>query len=303
MRKAKIYGTVFVMIAFILVSCSSNIESDQIRGKILIDGSSTVAPVTGAIIEIFQEENNVIDITMGISGTGGGFKKFISGETAISNASRPMKPEEKAAAAENGVKYYELGVAKDAIAFVINPENTWLENISIEQLAEIWKKDSVITRWSDLDSSYPDEKINLFGPGTDSGTYDYFREVSVGAKAEIRSDYTASEDDNVLVIGVSGDKYALGYFGFIYYAENQNRLKSVPINGVEPSEKTVNSGAYTPLSRPLYIYVNKSEYQENPAVKLFVDYYLETVSNVVIDLGYPALTAAEYESEREKLKD
>lgn len=291
--------------ALTLSACSGNSESSQtgnVSGKITIDGSSTVAPITEAIIEEFQAENDKIEIAMGISGTGGGFKKFTTGETEISNASRKIKAEEKTAATEKGIEYYELEVAKDAISVVVNKDNTWAKNLTKEQLQKIWLKDSTMNMWSDIDPSWPQEKIKLYGPGTDSGTYDYFNEVIIGKDNKMRADFTASEDDNTLVTGISGDKYALGYFGYAYYEENKAKLTALSIDSIMPTAQTVQDGTYTPLSRALYIYVNKDKYKNDAAVKLFVDYYLDNAENIAADVGYPALEADGYTKEKAKLK-
>lgn len=293
--------TLLMGMVLLLTGCGAAATENKVSGKILIDGSSTVAPLTGAIIETFQEKNNSIEITMGISGTGGGFKKFVKGETQISNASRPMKKEEQETAKTNGIEYIELEIAKDAIAVVKNPTNTWAEELTTEQLKQIWTKGSTISKWSDLDPTWPAEQIKLYGPGQDSGTFDYFKEVILGSDGEIRTDYTASEDDNVLVTGVAGDKNALGFFGYLYFEENSSKLSAIAVNGVLPSVETVNDGTYKPLSRPIFIYVNKKSYNEEEAVKLFVDFYLDTIGDIATDLGYPALSKTEYDTVKEKL--
>ncbi|MDX1670601.1 MAG: PstS family phosphate ABC transporter substrate-binding protein, partial [Limnobacter sp.] len=230
-----------------------------------IDGSSTVFPITEAVAEDFQiQEKGKIRVTVGISGTGGGFKKFCRGETDISGASRPIKEKEMAKCAEAGVKYIELPVAFDALTVVINPENTWAKTLTTGQLKTAWEAaaQNKINNWNQIDPSFPDVPLNLYGPGTDSGTYDYFKEVIIGKdasgkKGDTRADYTASEDDNVLVQGVSGDKGGLGYFGFAYYEENKDKLDAVAIvnsdgDAVLPSSKAVNEGTYNPLSRPIF---------------------------------------------------
>ena len=295
--------TLLMGMVLLLTGCGAAATENKVSGKILIDGSSTVAPLTGAIIETFQEKNSSIEITMGISGTGGGFKKFVKGETQISNASRPMKKEEQETAKTNGIEYIELEIAKDAIAVVKNPANTWAGELTSEQLKQIWMKDSTISKWSDLDATWPAEQIKLYGPGQDSGTFDYFKEVILGSDGEIRTDYTASEDDNVLVTGVAGDKNALGFFGYLYFEENSTKLSAVAVNGVLPSVETVNDGTYKPLSRPIFIYVNKEAYNTDEAVKLFVDFYLDTIGVLATDLGYPALSETEYDTEKAKLKN
>jgi len=267
------------------------------ESTITVDGSSTVFPITEAMAEEFMAENSDVRITVGVSGTGGGFSKFCAGETVISNASRPIKDEEAATCAENGINYVEIPVAYDAITVVINPDNDWAEEMSVEQLAMLWEPDAegTVTTWSDIDSSWPDEPINLFGPGTDSGTFDYFTDEIVGEEGASRADYTASEDDNILVLGVQRDSNALGYFGMAYYLENQGSLKAVAVDGVYPGPETVNDGSYTPLSRPIFIYVREDSLMEDEALSSFVEYYLENAASIVPEIGYVALPSEMYE--------
>lgn len=262
---------------------------------IQIDGSSTVYPITEAMAEEFMAENSGTEITVGVSGTGGGFSKFCAGETDISNASRPIKDEEAATCAANGIEYIQLPVAYDAITVVIHPDNDWAEEMSVEQLAQLWapEAEGTIQNWSDIDSSWPDEPINLFGPGTDSGTFDYFTDEIVGEEGSSRADYTASEDDNILVLGVARDPNALGYFGMAYYLENQGDLKAVAVDGVYPGPETVNDGSYTPLSRPIFIYVRRDSL-ERPEVSAFVEYYISNAEAIVPDIGYVPLPADDY---------
>lgn len=291
-------------VAFSMLSCGNN-KKENDSSTITIDGSSTVYPVTEAIAEEFRTESPRTDVTIGVSGTGGGFQKFGRGEIDIANASRPIKEDEKAIAAQNNIDFVELEVAYDGLAVVVNPENDWLECITIEELKKIWEPGAqgTITRWNQINPEWPDEEIHLFGPGVASGTFDYFTEAVVGTSGSSRGDYTASEDDNVLVQGVSGDKYGLGFFGLAYYEENSDKLRMVAVNGgegcVEPSAETVSNGTYAPLSRPLYIYVNSSSL-ENPAVVDFVEFYLNEAPNLLKDVGYIPLTSDEYKREREK---
>ena len=265
----------------------------ELSGTIKIDGSSTVYPITQAVAEEFMAENPGVNVTVGVSGTGGGFAKFTRGETDISNASRPIKDEEKTTAEENGVEYTELTVAIDGIAVVVNPQNDWVDHLTVDELKKIWEPNSKVKKWSDIRPGWPDEPIQLYGPGTDSGTFDYFTGEVVGEEGASRTDYTASEDDNQLVTGVASDKYALGYFGYAYYVENKDKLKAVPIDGgsgpVEPNDETIASGTYKPLSRPVFIYVNNEAYKTRPEVKAFVDYYLEVVRDMAPEVGYIAL--------------
>lgn len=255
------------------------------------DGSSTVGPITQAIAEEFGKSNPGVRITVGISGTGGGFKKFVIGETDISNASRPIKSGEAAAAKKGGVGYIELPVAYDALTVVVNKQNTWARSLSKDELKKIWEPGSTVKRWSQVRAGFPNRPIRLYGPGTASGTFDYFTEAINGKEKASRSDYTASEDDNVLVEGVSRDVGALGYFGYAYYEENQNKLNAVAVNGVGPSPAAVISGKYQPLSRPLFIYVSKSA-ASKPAVAKFVRFYLANASKIAKRVGYVGLPSS-----------
>ncbi|HEY8415583.1 MAG TPA: PstS family phosphate ABC transporter substrate-binding protein [Thermaerobacter sp.] len=268
-------------------------EGDQLSGNIRIDGSSTVYPITQAVAEEFMAENPGVNVTVGVSGTGGGFEKFTRGEIPISNASRPIKDDEKARAEQNGIAYTELTVAMDGISVVVNPQNDWVDHLTVEELKKIWEPNSKVKKWSDIRPGWPDQPIKLYGPGTDSGTFDYFTDEIVGEEGASRTDYTASEDDNQLVTGVANDKYALGYFGYAYYMENKDKLKAVPIDGgngpVAPTDETIANGTYKPLSRPIFIYVNNEAYKTRPEVKAFVDYYLEVVKEIAPEVGYIAL--------------
>jgi phosphate transport system substrate-binding protein len=261
--------------------------------SVKVDGSSTVGPVTQAVAEEFRKERPNVRVIVGISGTGGGFKKFSMGETDISDASRPIKDSEKEACAKNGVEYIELQVAFDGLAVLVNPQNDWCDCLTVEQLKAIWQPESAVNKWSDLNPDWPDEKFDLYGPGTDSGTFDYFTEAIMGEARSSRSDYTPSEDDNMLVTGIAEEKYALGYFGYAYYAENKDKLKLLGIdpgdgNCVKPSEQTVNDHSYHPLSRPLYIYVSKKSLQR-PEVRAFVEYYLSNAAKLAPEVGYVAV--------------
>ncbi|MGF1518823.1 MAG: PstS family phosphate ABC transporter substrate-binding protein [Nodosilinea sp.] len=263
--------------------------------RIQIDGSSTVYPVTEAMAEEYMTENRGTQVTVGVSGTGGGFQKFCAGETDISNSSRPISDEEAALCAENDIEYIQLQVGIDALTVVVNQENTWAESMTVEQLATLWGPDAegTITRWNQIDPSWPNEPIGLFGPGTDSGTFDYFTEEIVGEGGASRADFTASEDDNILVLGVARDANALGYFGMAYYLENQDSLKAVAVDGVAPTPENVSNGTYTPLSRPLFIYVSRTSL-ERPEVSSFVEFYLSNAETLVPEIGYVPLSAEEY---------
>ena len=276
--------------------------SAALADVVKIDGSSTVYPITEAVAEEFQKaKKNAIKVTVGISGTGGGFKKFCRGEVDIANASRPILKKEMDACKEAGIEYIELPVAFDALTVVANPKNAFLKEMTVEQLKAIWEPaaQGKITRWNQVNPAWPDAPIKLFGAGSDSGTFDYFTEAIVGKAKSSRGDYTASEDDNVLVQGVSRDVNAIGYFGYAYYAENTAKLKAVPIvekagkPGVLPSEESVLKGTYQPLSRPIFIYINPKAL-EKPEVKEFVEFYMKNASKLTKEVKYVPLPAKAY---------
>ncbi|MFZ1808299.1 MAG: PstS family phosphate ABC transporter substrate-binding protein [Cyclobacteriaceae bacterium] len=294
-----------ILAASVALSCgskndSSNSASDYLTGEVKIDGSSTVYPITEAIAEEFRVDQPKVRVTVGVSGTGGGFNKFSRGESDINDASRPIKDQEAAICAENNVKFLELTIAYDGLAVLINKENTWVDHFTVEELKKIWEPSAqgTITKWSQIREGWPDEQFNLYGPGVASGTYDYFTEVIVGESGSSRGDYTASEDDNVLVQGISGDVNSIGFFGLAYYEENIDKLKLVGVdNGsgpIEPSTQTVKDGTYAPLSRPVFIYVNDVA-AKRPEVVEFVNFYLNNASILVPDVGYIALPQAEYQ--------
>lgn len=263
----------------------------SLDGRVTVDGSSTVFPVTQAMAEEFQLQAPGVEVPVGVSGTGGGFEKFCSNETDISDASRPIKPEEAEACAANDVEYVEIPVAWDGIAVVVNPANEWVECLTVEELTKMWapEAEGEVTSWQDIRADFPDEPLDLYGPGTDSGTYDYFTDAIVGEEGASRGDFTASEDDNVLVQGVAGSKGAIGFFGYAYYEENQNILKLVGVDAgdgcIEPSETTINDGTYQPLSRPIFIYVSTTA-AERPEVQAFVNFYLENAAEIIPQIGY-----------------
>jgi len=271
-----------------------------------IDGSSTVYPITEAVVEEFGKLHPRVRPTVGISGTGGGFKKFLLGETDINDASRPISPVEIAEAAKHGIEFIELPVAYDGIVIVVNKDNAFLEKITVEQLRSIWQPGSTVNKWSDVDPSWPAEPIKLYGPGTDSGTFDYFTKVVHGKETACRADFTASEDDNMLVQGVAGDPNSLGFFGFAYYVENIERLKLIPVDAgegpVAPSVDTINDGTYAPLSRPLFLYV-RPKALERDVVAAFVDFYLENAATLAAEVGYVALPAEVQALTNQRLKD
>jgi phosphate transport system substrate-binding protein len=275
---------------------------------ITADGSSTVFPVTEAVAEEFQKANPGTRVTVGRSGTGGGFQKFCRNETDISNASRPIRSPEPERCQQAGVEFIELPVAYDGLAVVVNPRNTWVQSMTVAELKKLWEPaaQGKILRWNQVRPDWPDQEIHLFGAGVDSGTFDYFTEVVVGKSTQSRGDYTSSEDDNVIVQGVSGDQYALGYFGYAYYEENKDKLRIVPVdNGkgpIAPSPETVANGTYTPLSRPIFIYV-KAKALERPEVRGFVDFYLAKGAALIREVGYVPLTDAEYGLVRKRLTE
>ncbi|MBE9179058.1 PstS family phosphate ABC transporter substrate-binding protein [Oculatella sp. LEGE 06141] len=265
---------------------------------IQIDGSSTVYPITEAVAEEFMGQNRGTQVTVGISGTGGGFARFCNGETAISNASRPIKSSEVEACSANGVEYIELPIAYDALTIVVNPDNDWVDSLSFAELKTMWEPDAqgTITNWNQVRSSFPDAPLELYAPGTDSGTFDYFTETIVGESGASRGDFTASEDDNILVQGVAQSENALGYFGLAYYEENADRLMAVPIDGgngpVAPSAETVENESY-PLARPIFIYIS-AEAAERPEVQAFVEFYLNNATTLVPEVGYVPLSEEIY---------
>jgi phosphate transport system substrate-binding protein len=275
---------------------------------IKIDGSSTVFPISEAVAEEFQKaKKGAVKVTVGISGTGGGFKKFCRGETDISNASRPISKSEMADCQKAGVTYLEMPVAYDALSVVVNPKNTWLKDISIADLKKIWEPaaQGKIKRWNQVNPAWPDRPMKLFGAGADSGTFDYFTEAVTGKSKSSRGDFTASEDDNVLVQGVSRDVDALGFFGFAYYSENQDKLKALPISwkggkSIPPSMDSVINGSYQPLSRPIFIYV-KADSAKRPEIREFIDFFNKNASKLVREVKYVPLPAAAYAHNQDTL--
>jgi phosphate transport system substrate-binding protein len=278
----------------------------ELSGTIEADGSSTVAPFTEAVIEEFAAVAPGVAVTNGVSGTGGGFKRFVEGETALSNASRPIAEDEVEIAATNGVNWYEFEVCYDGLSVVVNPANDWVDSLTVEQLRDLWIEGSTVTNWSDLNPEWPEEAIELYGPGSDSGTFDYFNESILGDDMAPRTDYQPSEDDNVLVQGVAGSPNALGYFGYAYYLENSDSLRVVPIDGgngpVEPNHDTIADGSYSPLSRPLFEYVNAEMLQSEPALQEFMRFMLANSGPLAEDVGYIALPGEEIQAQQDKLE-
>ncbi len=280
-------------LALVLSACSGEDDanaSDEggsgASGSVAVDGSSTVFPMSDAAAELLAEENPDIEVSVSESGTGGGFEKFCAGDTDISDASRAIEEDEVAACEAEGIEYTELQVATDALTVVVHPDLD-VDCLTVDQLVQLWAPGSTVTNWKDLDPSFPDQEIALFGPGTDSGTYDYMASEIVDPDAEepaTRDDYEASEDDNVLVQGVAGTEGATGYFGYTYYEENADSLKALGIDSgagcVEPSAETAQAGEYTPLARPLFIYVSNASYNDNEAVKAYVDFYIENLAQI-----------------------
>ena len=288
------------LLALLFVACGG--VGSGLQGTVTVDGSSTVFPISEAVAEEFRSAEPVVRVTIGISGTGGGFKRFCAGDTDISNASRPIKDSEREACARRGIEFLELEVALDGLSVVVHPKNDFIDFLTVAELKRIWEPGSKIRRWNQVRPHWPDERIQLFGPGTDSGTFDYFTEVIAGASGASRSDFTASEDDNVLVRGIAGERYSLGYFGYAYFTENRDKIKAVPIDPgdgvpVPPTKQTVHDGSYRPLSRPLFMYVNVSSLRESLAVREFVGFYLAEGAVLVSEVGYVSLPPNRYEEQ------
>ncbi len=289
-RKTQIFLAPIAMVAVLaLAACGGADAGDDdgssgASGNVVVDGSSTVVPMSTAAQELLNEENPDVKVTVSEAGTGGGFERFCNEETDISDASRPIEDDEVAACEEKGIEYTELQVATDALTVVVHPDLA-VDCLTTGQLIQLWEPGSDVTNWNQLDPSFPDQEVALFGPGTDSGTYDYMANDVIGSEEEAtRDDYEASEDDNVLVQGVAGTEGATGYFGYTYYEENADSLKALAIdngNGcIEPSAETAQAGEYTPLARPLFIYVNNAKYNDNPAVAAYVDFYIENLAEI-----------------------
>ncbi len=295
MKQLKIYAAVAAVLGGVAATPAATAQ------VVKVDGSSTVFPVTEAVAEDFQKaKKGATKVTVGISGTGGGFKKFCRGETDVSNASRPILKQEMADCKAAGIEYFELPVAFDALTVVINPKNNFIKTLTVAELKKMWEPGAQgkVTRWNQVNPAWPDAPIKLFGPGADSGTFDYFTEAVVGKSKSSRGDFTASEDDNVLVQGVSRDVNGLGYFGYAYYIENKDKLKAVPIvnekgQAVEPSMEAVLKGTYTPLARPIFIYVNAKSLGK-PEVKEFVEYYMKHGSKLAKEVKYVPLPDMAY---------
>jgi phosphate transport system substrate-binding protein len=279
--------------------------ASDLSGQIAVDGSSTVGPYATAAAERFRHENPDVRVTVGVSGTGGGFERFCAGETDLSNASRPIDDDEKQACEGKGIEYTELQVANDALTVVVNPGNDWATCLTVDQLKKIWDQGSTVKTWKDVDAEFPAESMRLYGPGTDSGTFDYFTDEINGEEGRSRSDFSASEDDNVIVQGVAGDKGAMGYFGLSYFEQNSDKLKALEVDGgggcVAPSVETAQSGDYKPLSRPLFIYV-KNASLERPEVEAFVQYVLDNEQSIAEAAQFVPLTDEQLEKAKSDLQ-
>ncbi len=297
-RLAAAVGALGVLAAACAAENGGGAGTDNLSGTIRIDGSSTVGPLSEAAAEAFREEHANVQITVGTSGTGGGFKKFCAGETDVSDASRPIAPSEQQLCQQNGVAYDQFHVANDGIALVVNRQNTWAECLTVEQLRRIWDQGSTVGNWRDVDPRFPDERLRLFGPGTDSGTFDFFTHAVNGKEKQSRTDYNATEDDNVTVQGVSGTKGALGYFGLSYYEQNKDRVKVVGVDDgagcVEPSTATVQDGTYKPLSRPLFIYPSARSLAR-PEVVAFLEFYVANTDDIATQALFVPLTTSQKE--------
>lgn len=309
-RRVALAATMTGVLAF-TAACGSEGDKKEASGKSLsgdvaIDGSSTVYPIMEAVSEEYMLQQPDVKVSVGFSGTGGGFKKLIAGDTDMSNASRPIKDEEKAQLEEKGIEYTEFELAYDGLSIAVNKENDWVDHLTVEELKKLWVNTGDKKLWSDIRPEWPKEEITFYSPGTDSGTYDYFNEV-VLEEQPIVEDVTLSEDDNFLVQGVSGDTNAIGFFGYAYYAENKEKLKIVPIDDgkgpVEPTHATIKDGSYTPLSRPLYLYVNNESVKEKEQVADYMQYTLDIAGEMAEEVGYVKMPDEKYEHAKKKLKE
>ena len=309
MSKPRLLMGLALPLVLVLAACGGQdgASSDGISGEVLVDGSSTVAPLAGTAGELFSAENPDANVSVATSGTGGGFKKFCAGETDIANASRPIKDEERAECEANGIAFTELTVANDALTVVVNNENDWATCLTVDELKKIWAPESegTVTNWSQVRAGFPEVALDLYGAGTDSGTFDYFTKAINGEEGASRTDYQPTEDDNVTVTGVTGSKGGLGYFGFSYFEENMDALKAVSIDGgagcVAPSSEAAQNGTYTPLSRPLFIYVSNAGYTDKPAVKAFVDYFIANDDQITAEALFVPLSEAQKQAAQEAL--
>ncbi|MEK3936871.1 PstS family phosphate ABC transporter substrate-binding protein [Sporosarcina sp. FSL W7-1349] len=308
MKKTTVLASLGLACSLFLAACNGGdgntaaqtSEGNALSGKVAGDGSSTVAPIMEAIVEEYAQVEKDVLVSVGVSGTGGGFEKFIAGETDFSNASRPIKDEEKEKLEAAGIDYSELPIAYDGLTVVVNKENNWIDSLTVEDLKNIWVEDGTTKKWSDIDPSWPDEEIVFYAPGTDSGTYDYFNEV-VLEDGDLVKAATLSEDDNVLVTGIKGDVNAIGFFGYAYYEANKDSLKAVLIDGVEPNSETIESGEYTPFSRPLFVYVNNDAVKNKKEVRNFMEFVIDNSADMAKAVGYVQLPEEEYKKTRDAL--
>lgn len=297
----------FAAAALVLTACGGQPTDTSsgagLSGPVVADGSSTVAPLAEAAADQFRSVEPGVNVTVATSGTGGGFKTFCAGETDISDASRPIKDEEAQICADAGIEYTEIVIANDGLSVIINPENDWADDLTVEQLNKIWAPESegVVTNWNQVDPSFPDVPLALFGAGTDSGTFDYFTAAINGEEGAIRADYSPSEDDNITVQGVGGDKGAIGFLGLSYVEENADVIKAASIEGVYPSVESVQDGSYTPLGRPLFIYVANASYTDKPQVKAFVDFFVANAVSIAEAALFVPLTDAEIATATDEL--
>nr|AEA77178.1 PstS [Exiguobacterium sp. EPVM] len=305
MKKSALVASI-TSVAIIGAACGNNeegnggAEGDALSGKVVMDGSSTVFPIMEAVAEEYSAEQPDVEVTVGVSGTGGGFKRFVTGETDFSNASREIKEEEAAEAEKNGVEYTQIAVALDGLSLVVNPENDWAQDITIDELNKMWT-DSNVKTWKDVRSDWPDEEISFFSPGKDSGTYDFFNEA-VLEDTDIREDAQLSEDDNVLVTGVAGTKGAVGFFGFAYYIENKDTLRAMSVEGIEPTTDTINDLSY-PLSREIYTYVNNASLKDKPQVADYTRFLNENAAALSEEVGYVGMEQSRYDENAEVIDE
>jgi phosphate binding protein len=309
----KLAGVTALAAASLLVSgCggqnnSGGASDGGVSGTVTVDGSSTVAPLSEAAADLFRDVEPGVNVTVATAGTGGGFQKFCAGETDISDASRPIKDEEASACKAKGIEYTEVVVANDGLSVVVNPENTWAKCLTVAQLKTMWSPESEgkIKNWNQIDKSFPDMPLALYGAGTDSGTFDYFTEAINGEEGASRTDYSPSEDDNVTIQGVKGDKGAVGYFGLSYVEQNPDAVKAIEVDGgkgcVAPTAETVQDKTYKPLARPLYIYVKHSSYKDSEAVRSYVDFYVENEAKVAEQALFVGLTPEQKKTAQDEL--
>lgn len=315
MIKNWVFGAAACIAASVIFGCGQSAPDQasgggggnaKLSGAISMDGSSTVFPISQALAEMFMDENSGVKVTVNLSGTGAGFKKLIANEIDIAGASRPVESEEFEKLKGNKIEFVEVPVAFDGLTVVVNPKNTWVDHLTTAELKKIWEAGSTVKTWKDIRPTWPDQAIKLFGPGTDSGTFDYFTEAICGKKGNSRADYTASEDDNQLVQGVAGEEYGLGYFGFAYYEQSMDKLKVVPVDGgggpITPSKEAIMDGTYQPLSRPLFLYVKKAAI-DRPEVSALLDFFFADPAKVIEAAKYIPFNPGEYDTVKKFVKE